>query len=122
MDRLFHIVDREMWRTAVASGEYRPPSLSAEGFVHCSFADQVALVANARYRDIEGLCVVELDPERLGEIRVEDSYGEGNVFPHVYGPLPTGAARAIHELTRDPELGDWRFSAGGASGAASPDR
>ena len=45
---LFHIVDRTAWQAAAASGEYRPDSLSSEGFVHCSFAEQVAPVANAR--------------------------------------------------------------------------
>jgi uncharacterized protein (DUF952 family) len=117
---LFHIVDPTVWEAARAAGWYRPESLAAEGFVHCSFAEQVAPVANARYRDAGELCVVELDPTQVGEVRVEDSYGEGNVFPHVYGPLPTSAAVARHALTRD-EHGDWTFSAGPAAGAASPD-
>jgi uncharacterized protein (DUF952 family) len=119
---LFHIVDRDIWSAAVGAGEYRPASLDTEGFVHCSFADQVAPVADARYADVPGLCVVEFDPARVGEIRVEDSYGEGQVFPHVYGPLPVEAAVAVHPLPRDPVTGRAIFSAGRASGAASPDR
>jgi uncharacterized protein (DUF952 family) len=123
---LFHIVDHEVWSAAAEAGEYRPASLDTEGFVHCSFAEQVAPVADARFAGVAGLCVVELDPSRVGEIRVEDSYGEGRVFPHVYGPLPIAAAVAIHPLPRDPQTGAARFepelSADRAADAASPDR
>ncbi len=121
VDALFHIVDRGVWQQAAATGEYRPQSLASEGFVHCSFAEQVAPVANARFPGVHNLCVLELDPARVGEIRVEDSYGEGRVFPHVYGPLPTAAAVAVHELGID-ETGGWTFSAAPAGGAASPGR
>lgn len=120
--RLFHLVDRQTWRAAHATGAYRPDSLLAEGFVHCSYAEQVAAVANARYRGVATLCVVELDPALIpAEIRVEDSYGEGSAFPHVYGPVPTDAAVAIHDLDIGSD-GSWRFNPGAASAAAASDR
>ncbi len=118
MEPLFHIVDRQQWRAAVAVGEYRAPSLEGEGFIHCSFTDQVAAVANARYRDATDLCVVEFDPAKLAApVRVEDSYGSGEEFPHVYGSIPVAAATAVHDLPRDPK-GHYRFSARGAAGSA----
>jgi uncharacterized protein (DUF952 family) len=122
MDRLFHIVARSDWRAAVAAGEYRAASLASEGFIHCSFAGQVAAVADARFRDVPDLCVFELDPARLSApVRVEDSYGSGEEFPHVYGPIPVAAASAVHDLPRGPD-GAYRFTDPGAAGAASPDR
>jgi uncharacterized protein (DUF952 family) len=122
MAALFHIVERSAWQDAVDRGEFRAESLGSEGFIHCSFASQVAGVANARYRDVEGLCVVELDPTRLhARIVVEDSYGSGTAYPHVYGPISPTAAVRVHELPRDP-AGNYRFSASGAAGAASSDR
>jgi uncharacterized protein (DUF952 family) len=122
MDPLFHIVARSDWRAAVVAGEYRAASLQSEGFIHCSFAEQVAATANARYRDARDLCVVEFDPAGLSApVRVEDSYGSGTAYPHVYGPIPVAAATAVHDLPRDRD-GAYRFSAPGAAGAASPDR
>jgi uncharacterized protein (DUF952 family) len=116
---LFHLIAPAEWP---ASGWYRPDSLRAEGFVHLSFADQVQAVANARYRDVEGLVAVELDPVALGvEIRIEDSYGEGATFPHVYGPVPVGAVVTKHPLRRAAD-GSWAFSPDPATAAASPDR
>ena len=108
--RLFHLVDPEVWSAAVAAGEYRPPSLAAEGFVHFSFAEQVTGTANLRYRDEPDLVVVEIDPASIdAELRIEDTYGSGTDFPHVYGPVPTASAVAVHPLTRTAG-GDWEFT------------
>jgi uncharacterized protein (DUF952 family) len=90
--RLFHIVAADVWASAVEVGEYRPESLDVEGFVHCSFIDQVAGTATRYYAGVSGLLVVEFDPSALPEVRVEDSYGSGTAFPHVYGSVPSGAA------------------------------
>jgi uncharacterized protein (DUF952 family) len=107
--RLFHLVAPDDWATAVAAGEYRPPSLADEGFVHFSFADQVTGTANLRYRGLAELVVVEVDPAAVdAEVRVEDSYGSGTSFPHVYGPVPIAAAVAVHPLQRASN-GDWSF-------------
>jgi uncharacterized protein (DUF952 family) len=104
MDRLFHIVERGTWALAESAGEYRPESLQSEGFVHFSFADQVNDTAQRHYADAVNLCVVEIDPDRLGlPVVVEDSYEVGASFPHVYGPIPTTAAIAIHDLPRDSD-------------------
>jgi uncharacterized protein (DUF952 family)/lysophospholipase L1-like esterase len=116
---LFHIVAPSDWPV---TGYYRPPSLAEQGFVHFSFADQVAGPANALYRDEPELVVVEIDPMAVdAEIRVEDSYGEGAAFPHVYGPIPVAAAVATHPLGRDAG-GRWTFSPDRAAAAASPGR
>jgi uncharacterized protein (DUF952 family)/lysophospholipase L1-like esterase len=116
---VFHLVAPADWPIA---GQYRPPSLADEGFVHLSFADQVTGSANRHYADAPELIVVEFDPDRLDiEIRVEDTYGSGASFPHAYGPLPVGAAVALHPLVRTAE-GEWAFSPGRAGVAASSGR
>ena len=120
MTSLFHIVGRADWQAALAAGVYRPQSLVTEGFVHFSFADQVSGVANARYRERDDLVVVEFDASGLAVV-VEDSYGGGVAFPHVYAPIPTTLAVAVHPLPRLPD-GDYAFSPARESDAASSDR
>jgi uncharacterized protein (DUF952 family) len=122
--RIFHIVAPDVWAAAVTSGVYEPASIAAEGFVHFSLADQVAGTANLLYRDLSELIVIEVDPARVGaELVVEDSYGSGTEFPHIYGAIPADAAVATHPLERDAG-GDWTFTPapGGADASASPDR
>ena len=103
---LFHIVAAATWQAALDTGSYAPPSLAAEGFVHLSYADQVERVANARYREVDGLVVVELDPALLpAQVRDEDSDATGELFPHLYAALPTAAATAVRPLVRDEHRG-----------------
>ncbi len=119
--RLFHLVQPGTWRDAIAAGTYRPASLSNEGFVHFSFAGQVAGTANLRYRDEPELVVVEIESEDVDAVlKVEDSYGSGTEFPHIYGAIPVTAAVGVHPLERS-DAGEWAFSPGGADAAASSD-
>lgn len=111
MEALFHIVDPSVW--AAARGDYRPASLAEQGFIHLSFARQIDAVANSWYADADELQVLEIDPHLLdAEVRVEDSYGAGESFPHLYGPLPVAAVTAVHDLPRD-ERGRFTFRATG---------
>jgi uncharacterized protein (DUF952 family) len=107
---LFHIVERSRWNEAVAEGWYAPESLAAEGFVHCSYLEQVEPVANALYRDASDLVVVELDAALLdAPVVVEDTYGSGTAFPHVYGPITVRAQVGEHPLVRDAD-GGWTLA------------
>lgn len=87
---LFHIVAQADWP---AAGLYRPASLAGEGFVHCSWADQVVGSLRRHFSSTAGLVVVELDPDRVGPVRVEGG------FPHIYAPIPVDAAVAVHPVT-----------------------
>jgi uncharacterized protein (DUF952 family) len=103
--RIFHIIDPAQWTAAKATGALT----SDEAFLHFSFAHQVAATANRYYRDRPDLMVVEVDAAAVpAELRIEDTTGRGESFPHVYGPVPADAARAEHRLTRDAG-GDWVF-------------
>ena len=104
---LFHIVERSRWDEALTEGTYGPESLAAEGFVHCSYLEQVEPVANALYRDASDLVVVELDPVLLdAPVVVEDTYGTGTSFPHVYGTIAVRAQIGEHTLVRGAD-GGW---------------
>ncbi|MDQ1732870.1 MAG: hypothetical protein QOK10_3029 [Pseudonocardiales bacterium] len=109
MEPIYHLVAESEWRAACQTGRYAPESLASEGFVHFSFAHQVAGTANHLYRDRADLIVVEVDPARLdGPVVVEDLYGMDEEFPHYYGAVPTPAAVAEHALLRDAD-GDLSF-------------
>ena len=61
--RIFHIVRPTAWSAAQATGQYTPVGFEADGFVHFSFAHQVARVANAIYRHEPELVVVEVESD-----------------------------------------------------------
>jgi uncharacterized protein (DUF952 family) len=103
MSELFHVALAEDWAAAEATGEYtvstRGRSLAEEGFIHCSFAEQVEATAARFYADVDDAVVLRIDPERLPSgVVVEDLYGTGEPFPHVYGPIPVAAVVDVRPL------------------------
>jgi uncharacterized protein (DUF952 family) len=99
---IFHIVSVQAWDAAGPDGHYRPESLAIEGFIHFSYAEQVAATANRYYHRLDGLQVLEVDPGLLKTApRVELSPATGEFFAHLYGPLPVEAVVAIRPLLRD---------------------
>lgn len=92
----------------MAAGEYRISTLGADldevGFVHCSFAGQVAAVAAAFYAEVtEALVLLEIDPTRLAApVRVEPVRGARKGFPHVYGVLQPSAVLRVLPVSRGP--------------------
>jgi uncharacterized protein (DUF952 family) len=105
--RIYHLALPADWERAAARGLYatssRGLSLVDEGFIHCSFAHQIEPVANAWYRDLDGLVIIHLNPAQLAaEVRVEPSSdGSGELFPHLYGPIPTEAVAETTIWARD---------------------
>lgn len=112
-DELVHLALPDDWTAARASGEYRTSTrgrtLDEEGFVHCSFSDQFVGVANRFYPDVPEIVILRVDPELLdAEVRVEPAAeGGAELFPHVYGPIPTTAVVATTWWERGDD-GVWR--------------
>ncbi|MET0325264.1 MAG: DUF952 domain-containing protein [Ilumatobacteraceae bacterium] len=93
---LFHIALPEDWSAAQDTGRYttssRGVSLAQEGYIHCSFGDQVAATAQRYYADVGEVVLLQIDPDLLtSPVVVEDLAGSGQPFPHVYGPIDLAA-------------------------------
>ncbi|WP_277049374.1 DUF952 domain-containing protein [Ruania albidiflava] len=107
MDALWHLAEPDVWAAAGQSGSYtgstKGRSLAEEGFVHCSFADQLPKVAAAIYAGTPELVLLQIDPGLLGAspVRVEPVPGTSEKFPHVYGPVPTAAITAVSRVQVD---------------------
>ena len=96
MTPLHHLALADAWRAAGEAGTYERStidrSLAEEGFIHCSFAEQVQGTADRYYRDRGDVVLLTIDPDRLdAEVRVEPSASTGEGYPHVYGPIPVAA-------------------------------
>ncbi|MBC7808495.1 MAG: DUF952 domain-containing protein [Akkermansiaceae bacterium] len=109
MEPIYHLTGRRDWEDAIAND--RPYTLSTlgktldeVGFIHCSFAGQVARVANHFYRDQVGLVLLTIDPALLqSPVNVESVAGTDEKFPHIYGPLHRGAVVAVREFAPGPD-------------------
>ena len=110
MRRIYHLVPPSIW-SAGGDGPYRAASLETEGFIHCSFKDQVARVANLFYADQTELLALCIDPGRLTHTVRDEDVGTGERFPHLYGPIEREAVVAVIPLQRDA-AGRWVFDTG----------
>lgn len=102
---IFHITEQAIWEQCQGSGEYRPASLAAEGFVHLSTAAQVAETANRFFRAQTGLVLLVIDPARLvAPLRFEPAPDRnGEAFPHLFGPLNTNAVARVLPFSPSPD-------------------
>jgi uncharacterized protein (DUF952 family) len=102
MDRILHICPADDWNKAITDGLYRATSLATEGFIHCSKPEQILDVANRYFPGVGGLVLLWLDPGKLtAELRYEIS--EGDVYPHVYGPLNLEAVFAVTKISPESD-------------------
>lgn len=103
---ILHIAARAEWAAARAAGEYRAPSLEAEGFLHCSTGAQILGPAGRYYRGRDDLLLLCIDPAKLAARLVyEDTAGRGEDYPHIYGPLNLDAVFAVVEFPCGPDGG-----------------
>jgi uncharacterized protein (DUF952 family) len=100
--KIFHIVKREDWGKAKENGLYIPLSISNEGFIHCSRADQVLLVANSFFKNQKDLIIIRIDVSKVSaEIRTEaplEAPWSDILYPHIYGGLNIDAVEAEIEF------------------------
>ena len=108
---IYHMCRREEWAAAQARGQYDGSSQdAADGFIHFSTAAQIVESAARHRRGQDGLVLIACTADRLGEaLRWEPSRG-GQLFPHLYGPLPVSAVAAVADLPLGPD-GLHRFPA-----------
>jgi uncharacterized protein (DUF952 family) len=113
MPTIFHVAFAGQWEAAREVGSYRWSTRGKSlddgaAFIHCSYADQVATVANSFYADVtEPLVLLVIDVERLvSALCDEDLDGIGISFPHLYGPLNPDAVVEVRAYERGAD-GRW---------------
>ena len=98
-DDLMHIATPGEWSEAQRRGTVAPPSLAAEGFVHCSTRRQVPATLARHFRGAGSLVLLRLDPGAVeADLRWEEGQ-PGELFPHVYAAIPVGAVVAVTPIT-----------------------
>ena len=102
---LFHLALKGDWEQAQDSGTYqwstRGMRLTEVGFIHCSWQEQVPKTFERFYADAGEIVLLEIDPTRLNSPLRADAIPTGELFPHLYGPLPIEAVRSITPYSSD---------------------
>ncbi|MGQ5264782.1 DUF952 domain-containing protein [Micromonospora sp. ZYX-F-536] len=104
---IYKLLPATEWADALAAGTFTGTALDREsGFIHLSGPDQVVRTARRFFTGAIGLTLLSVEDDRLGEaLRWESSQG-GQLFPHLYGPLPVTAVVAARPLPADVPVAD----------------
>src|SRR5262245_43617967 len=116
---ILHITTHAAWQEAQAHGEYIAPSLSIEGFIHCSTFSQILPVAENFYKGQKELVLLVIDPALLASALQWEAPSEhiphvgvpeGEKFPHVYGPINLNAVLKVVDFNEN-ESGEFTLPA-----------
>lgn len=101
---LYKICPEGLWREAESAGVFTGSPVDVQdGFIHLSTAAQARETAAKHFAGQRDLLLVAVDADALGPaLRYEPSRG-GDLFPHVYGPLPLAAVRWVKALPIGPD-------------------
>lgn len=111
-DLVWKLVDAADWQ---ASEEWFSGSDvdRRDGYIHMSTSSQVPETAARHYRGRTGLLLLGIDPAALAQELVWEPSRGGELFPHLYGPLPHAAAVLLRRLAVTDE-GHMQFEDGAA--------
>ena len=103
MTLIYKICNAAEWDRASAAGQFRGSAVDlADGYIHFSTASQLAETAAKHFAGMPGLVVAAVAVADLGAgLKWEPSRG-GDLFPHLYGVLPTALVRWVRPLPLGP--------------------
>jgi len=102
---IYHLITHEIWEKTLNSNKpiYEPASFKTEGFIHCSFAEQIAESANLHFPEQTELVVLHIVEKRIKNIIKTEASRQGILFPHIYGELPLDAVEELSIMVRNSE-------------------
>ena len=95
--QIYHVVIREEWEAAAGESFFEAESLSSEGFIHCSYADQLEGVLERYFADAGEVVILHLDANQLTSPLVSEPSTNGEPFPHIYGPINKNAIVSVEK-------------------------
>jgi uncharacterized protein (DUF952 family) len=100
MSRLYKIVEASAWEAALRAGTFVGAEIDLkDGYIHLSTGAQAAETARRHFAGREGLLLVAVEAQSLGDaLKWEPSRG-GDLFPHLYGALTPALAVETRPLT-----------------------
>lgn len=91
---IYHIVLPDIW-SAFDTELYKHASLETEGFIHCSFAEQLDAVIERYYNSEKSVVVLEIESDRLMSRMIKEPSTNNEIYPHIYGPINRDAIVAV---------------------------
>jgi len=90
---IYKVAPAQDWQAARDAGVYQGSADDLrDGYIHFSTAAQVPTTLAKHYAGREGLVLIAVETRALGENLLWEPSRGGDLFPHLYAPLPVDAA------------------------------
>jgi uncharacterized protein (DUF952 family) len=104
MNTVYKIVAADLWQAAADSGVFTGAGIDlTDGFIHLSTAAQARRTAQLYFAGQEDLVLVAANAANLGDALKYEPSRDGDLFPHLYGPLPLTAVLWVRPLPLDAD-------------------
>ncbi|NBJ12599.1 DUF952 domain-containing protein [Microvirga arsenatis] len=99
MSVIYKICPAALWQEAEKAGSFAGAPIDIQdGYLHFSTENQVRETAARHFAGQDDLLLIAIDADALGDaLRFEPSRG-GDLFPHLYAPLPLSAVMWVRPL------------------------
>ena len=74
-----------------------------DGFIHFSTASQLDGTVRKHYAGQTDLMLLAIDADTLGDALKWEPSRDGDLFPHLYGPLPISTVASAQDLAMSPD-------------------
>ena len=102
MATVYKICEQALWRAAEAGEHFHGTDADErDGFIHFSTAAQLAGTLATHYAQKTDLILVAVDADALAMTLVWERSRGGDMFPHLYAPLPLSAVRWARPLPEE---------------------
>ncbi len=99
---IYKICPAILWHHAEAEGQFTGAGIDlADGYIHFSSGSQVVQTARLHFAGQDDLMLIAVNPANI-DVVWEASRG-GQLFPHLYEPLPMTAVAWAVDLPRNAE-------------------
>jgi uncharacterized protein (DUF952 family) len=99
MTTVYKIVAADLWRAAEDSGVFTGAGIDLnDGFIHLSTGSQARRTAQLYFKGHGNLVLVAADSAIFGAALKYEPSRDGDLFPHLYGPLPLAAVLWVRPL------------------------
>ncbi len=95
---IYHITEKSFFESQMVNGEYFSPTFVEEGFIHLSTKNQVENTLERYYSGVKGLVLLQIEAKQIEEKLKYEAATNGELFPHLYGPITQQAILIVEEL------------------------
>ena len=94
---IYHVTLPANWAKYQDRPSYQTESLQTEGFIHCSYLNQLPGVLRRYYSRAERVVILTIETEKLRSKLIAETSTGGEAFPHIYGRLNHNAIVSVEE-------------------------